>query len=150
MTDRVSAAREYARIIEQKYFTGQRVNHVPTHVVMARMHIKALLGEIDKLRGDNLDGEQCQDCGVHYMTVYHVPANVWSVIRPNKDDPDESIYGGLLCPSCADRRAREAGIALYFEASIDWWISEEIDEHGVKIRRYRTFPRSTPGGDKNE
>jgi len=49
MADRVSAAREYARIIEDTWFTGQRVNHVPTHVVMARMHINALLGEIDEL-----------------------------------------------------------------------------------------------------
>jgi len=50
MTDRVAAAREYARIIEEKYFTGQRVNYVPAHVSMARMHIKVLLDEIDKLQ----------------------------------------------------------------------------------------------------
>jgi len=49
MTNRVAAAREYARIIEDTWFTGQRVNHVPTHVVMARIHINALLGEIDEL-----------------------------------------------------------------------------------------------------
>ena len=48
MIDRVAAAREYARIIEDMWSAGQRVNYVPSSVVI--VHIKALLAEIDELQ----------------------------------------------------------------------------------------------------
>lgn len=72
---------------------------------------------------DEIDsgGEKCQRCGKRYLTVYHVPDDVWAKIRPNKHDPDGDLYGGLLCPSCADALARNIGIILYWEPSVGDW-----------------------------
>lgn len=58
-------------------------------------------------------GEVCQDCGRRYP-LWHADydANLWERVR-------ERVIGhggGLLCPSCFDRRATEAGISVEFVA----------------------------------
>lgn len=74
------------------------------------------------------NGELCQCCGDRYETVYRVPNEVWKQIAPNPetigDDPGH--YGGLLCPDCADSRARESGAVLFWEAfEGDWHSCDE-------------------------
>lgn len=56
-------------------------------------------------------GEHCQDCGVAYATVYRLPDDVWARITPS-DNP----FAGLLCLRCADQRAFDAGLFLYWTA----------------------------------
>lgn len=68
--------------------------------------------------------ELCETCGRRYETVYRVPNDVWTKIAPRKDDlgpHPEHQYGGLLCPDCAAKAARDKGIELYFEASAGDW-----------------------------
>ena len=55
-------------------------------------------------------GEHCQICGKAYAMVYVVPNDIWAKITPKKGE------SGLLCVECADYRARELGIKLYWEA----------------------------------
>ena len=62
--------------------------------------------------------EHCQICGKGYLTIYHVPDEIWRKITPKKNE------AGLLCIECADHRARELGIELY------WYAKEEIDQLG--------------------
>ena len=61
---------------------------------------------------DKWDGEHCQICGEGYATVYYLDDDVWEKIKP----PGKSKGAGLLCPKCADERAREHGIVLYWNA----------------------------------
>lgn len=74
-------------------------------------------------------GELCHDCGRRYRVVYRVPNEVWAAIAPGKASLGaypEHMLGGLLCVDCADERARERGIYLYFEASAgDWRVKLE-------------------------
>lgn len=68
--------------------------------------------------------ELCETCGRHYEIVYRVPNDVWTKITPRKDGlgpHPEHQYGGLLCPDCAAKAARDEGIELYFEASTGDW-----------------------------
>ena len=58
------------------------------------------------------DGETCQACGAGYETVYWLPDDLWVLVTPKPDNP----YAGLLCPSCADARARVAGVELAWTA----------------------------------
>lgn len=52
-------------------------------------------------------GEHCQDCGKGYV-LWHAEGDLWGRIRGEE--------GGLSCPSCFDRRAREASIIIEFRA----------------------------------
>jgi ribosomal protein L37AE/L43A len=61
--------------------------------------------------------ETCQDCGTSYETVYRVPDEVWSQIRP-EGKPEG---GGLLCLDCANLRARRLGIDLWWTATVGGW-----------------------------
>ena len=63
------------------------------------------------------DGEYGQRCGRVYDNVYRVPDDVWAKIAPSPVDGWKA--GGLLCPPCAERRAHEAGINLWWEAAVD-------------------------------
>ena len=78
-----------------------------------------ILADADSLLADSKDGlkeeegEKCQKCGEHYLTVYRVPDEVWKVITPKPYAPG----AGLLCPLCAESLSRAAGITLYWEAS---------------------------------
>jgi hypothetical protein len=56
--------------------------------------------------------ERCQICGDLYPTVYEVPNEVWEKIKPK----GKKEGAGLLCIPCADDRAREKGIILYWSA----------------------------------
>lgn len=79
-------------------------------------------------------GERCHDCGGFYATVYRVPDDVWAKIAPDKaalGEHEEHRYGGLLCLPCADRRAREKGIRLYFDASVGDWRPMTEDVAGL-------------------
>jgi len=59
------------------------------------------------------DDEKCFSCGKRYPTVYSVPDEVWEQINPT------TTHGaGLLCPQCADKRARERGIILYWSCGV--------------------------------
>jgi len=64
-----------------------------------------------KDNGDDGGGEKCQCCGERYLTVYRLPDTIWDSIIGHK------TRAGLLCPVCADEKAREAGITLYWEAA---------------------------------
>lgn len=63
---------------------------------------------------ESWDGEVCQDCGIGYDTVYWLPDEVWAAITPAPETPE----AGLLCPVCAEHRARQAGIDLRWTASL--------------------------------
>jgi len=70
------------------------------------------------------DGQRCQCCNGLYATVYRVPNGVWSKIAPQPETLgmyEEHQFGGLLCIVCADRRAREAGIILYWDSTAGDW-----------------------------
>lgn len=58
------------------------------------------------------DAEKCQNCGVRYLFVYWVADEVWPYITPKP----ENLEAGLLCPICADTRARRVGIELEWYA----------------------------------
>lgn len=60
-----------------------------------------------------LEGERCQVCGIRYLTWYSVPDEVWALITPKT----ENLAAGLLCPTCADGRARSSGLTLYWRAT---------------------------------
>lgn len=60
-------------------------------------------------------GEHCQDCGVAYATVYWLPDDVWERITPRP----EQRGAGLLCLRCADQRAQDAGLFLYWTAEVE-------------------------------
>jgi len=55
--------------------------------------------------------EHCQVCGKGYLTIYQVPDEIWKRITPKEGE------AGLLCPECADTRARVLGIELYWSAN---------------------------------
>lgn len=52
-------------------------------------------------------GERCQDCG-HDYPLWHAEGNLWERIR--------GTTGGLLCPTCFDRQAHEAGVVVEYRA----------------------------------
>jgi hypothetical protein len=62
-----------------------------------------------------VEGEKCQACGQTYATVYWLPDDVWACITPV---PLQAEGAGLLCPPCADKRARAAGIELFWGAGV--------------------------------
>src|SRR5690606_7471517 len=91
---------------------------------------------------EDVAGEQCHDCGGFYQTVYRVPDDVWAKIAPDKaalGEHTEHRYGGLLCLPCADRRAREKGIRLYFDASVGDWRTPPEDVAGLVERVAQRF-----------
>jgi hypothetical protein len=57
-------------------------------------------------------GEVCQDCGRRYP-LWHADRDtrLWERVIGHG--------GGLLCPSCFDRRATEAGVSVEFIA-VEW------------------------------
>jgi len=69
--------------------------------------------------------ETCQACRKSYETVYRVPADVWEKIKPG----GKPAGAGLLCPLCADIRAREAGIDLFWEARLTPSLDEVQEEY---------------------
>ena len=66
--------------------------------------------------------ETCQVCGEAYDTVYDVPDAIWQQITPKIGE------AGLLCLRCADSRARELGITLYWGAGIDGFPHNPVAE----------------------
>lgn len=56
--------------------------------------------------------EHCDVCGFPYQTVWRVSDTIW-----------EQVIGdlniNLICPSCFDVIAREIGLELFWEASIN-------------------------------
>lgn len=73
-------------------------------------------------------GERCQCCGNLYSTIYRVPNEVWAKIAPQPETLGPHIehqFGGLLCISCADARAREMGIRLYWDSNADDWLANK-------------------------
>jgi hypothetical protein len=66
-------------------------------------------------------GEQCDFCGQRYLAVYSVPDEVWQRIKM----PAKPVGAGLLCPTCADFRARRAGIFLEWTARVNIDAGEE-------------------------
>lgn len=48
-------------------------------------------------------GERCQDCGRDYV-LWNAETDLYVRVHGNP--------GGLLCPSCFDRQAREKGLTL--------------------------------------
>ena len=59
--------------------------------------------------------EHCQHCGDGYDTVYYVDDDSWEKIKP----AGKAKGAGLLCPKCAEKRAREKSIILYWSAHPD-------------------------------
>lgn len=69
-----------------------------------------------------MSGEHCQACGKQYETVYYLSDDVWERIKPENEPTTHGDFGaGLLCPTCADQRARQKGIFLYWEANAGDW-----------------------------
>jgi len=76
----------------------------------------------------NEKAERCQCCEMMYATVYRVPNDVWAKIAPQPEqlgEYPEHQFGGLLCISCADARARGAGIILYWDSTAGDWRENE-------------------------
>jgi hypothetical protein len=55
----------------------------------------------------NKGGERCQGCGRGYP-LWHTEGELWEQVHGR--------YGGLLCPACFDREARNKGISIEFRA----------------------------------
>lgn len=125
--DTMTGARTERRLDGHKLFVsynddGNVVVHAvtdgrpPTRLVFemgtdeAREFISDLLGAARLA-----EGEHCQECGAAYDTVYWLPDDIWALITPKPDNAG----AGLLCPTCADKRARRAGIYLKWEATVD-------------------------------
>lgn len=70
--------------------------------------------------------ERCQDCGETYATVYRVPNHLWALIAGDLN---------LLCLLCADRRARDLDLELYFDASVGHWRDFREAEGKVAAQR---------------
>ena len=65
----------------------------------------------------------CDDCGRDYFIIYRVPNHIWTKICPKPEtlgDYIEHQFGGILCPDCAARKARDIGVTLYFNAENGW------------------------------
>lgn len=76
--------------------------------------------------------ETCDQCGQKYETIYGVPNEVWARIAPKPETLGKHIehqYGGMLCIPCAERRARETGIVLYWNASENDWAGNKSWVH---------------------
>ena len=89
-----------------------------------------------------LRGEKCQQCGKRYLTIYALPDEIWEKIADGKN---------LLCPTCADKLAREAGIQLYWAAGQDFFPVVEVPLHLVQrpLREIKESMRSLlPKGEK--
>ena len=69
-----------------------------------------------------MSAEICQLCGLEYETVYQVPDDVWNIIKPTRYEG-----GGLLCPTCADRRARSMGLILFWSCAIGHFPEERLN-----------------------
>ncbi len=70
-----------------------------------------------------LYGDKCDDCGRKYFIIYRVPNHIWTKISPKPEtlgDYIEHQFGGILCPDCATRKARDIGVTLYFDARESW------------------------------
>lgn len=66
-------------------------------------------------------GETCDLCGRDYEVNYMVPDDVWKLVAPKDIGKySEHLFGGLLCPDCAARKAKEHGIDLVFEGKRSW------------------------------
>jgi hypothetical protein len=110
------------RLMRQFHMTGTMQNNIAGEIARARREGHRLASTRPMTEGES--GERCHDCGGFYATVYRVPDDVWAKIAPDKaalGEHEEHRYGGLLCLPCADRRAREKGIRLYFDASVGDW-----------------------------
>jgi len=62
-----------------------------------------------------------------YVEVYQLPDEIWHKITPKPGNPE----AGLLCPRCADIRAREQGVVLYWEAGNRQFPTQK-KENGMK------------------
>lgn len=58
-------------------------------------------------------GERCNACGRPYLTIYHVPDDLWAKVTGRTDG------GGTWCPTCFEFIASEKGYSLYWEARTD-------------------------------
>jgi len=63
--------------------------------------------------------EYCDSCGKAYEIVYDVPDEIWDKITLKKGD-------GFLCIECANKRADELGIDLYWSANEGEYLTVEI------------------------
>lgn len=68
--------------------------------------------------------EKCSCCGQRYDTVYELPSFIWRRIASRQ----------LLCPTCADSRARDKGIHLYWGALPDVYPLEMADRLSGALR----------------
>jgi len=64
--------------------------------------------------------EYCDSCGKAYEIVYDVPDDIWDKITLKKGD-------GFLCIECANKRAEELGIDLYWSANKGEYLSVEME-----------------------
>lgn len=79
--------------------------------------------------------EYCDSCGKAYEIVYDVPDEIWDKITLKKGD-------GFLCIECANKKAEELGIDLYWSANKGEYLSVEIK----RLKSELEFERS----NKNE
>lgn len=66
--------------------------------------------------------DKCDDCGREYFVIYNVPSSLWKKIAPKPETllgSQDYYYGGILCPDCAARKARDIGVTLHFIAT-EW------------------------------
>ena len=66
--------------------------------------------------------DKCDDCERDYFIIYRVPSHIWKKIAPKPEtlsDDSGNYFGGILCPDCAARKARDIGVILQFIAE-EW------------------------------
>ena len=74
--------------------------------------------------------EMCMDCGLSYDTVYCIPDEIWKLITGRANS------SGLLCPICADKKARAIDIILYWEAGIGKYPRKEPEMKNPRCNKH--------------
>jgi hypothetical protein len=72
-----------------------------------RVHVKVLLARHTLLI------EFCKRCGAQQPVVWTASDDLWAQFSGWTDD------GGVLCPTCFDRRAQQRGVLLRWTPTID-------------------------------
>ena len=75
--------------------------------------------------------EHCHICKRKYDFVYSVPDEVWEKISPVPVDGFKS--GGLLCIECANTRADENGIILFWSAGVNGYPAADLRERLAEL-----------------
>jgi len=73
-------------------------------------------------------GETCERCGRRYPTVWLAPNDVWRRVTGHGSE-------GLWCLPCFDAKARELGLPLYWECSLNGWHEQVVADLTAALNR---------------